>query len=72
MSERSSKSIVRQWNREIEDGMHTLLIEHGLELAISKDYVRQTQQRLLVAPLLALLRRRYEQGLAGYTYLDKE
>jgi len=45
---------------EIEEGRHTLLIEHGLELATSKDYVRQTQQRLLVAPLLVQLRQRYQ------------
>jgi WD40 repeat protein/transcriptional regulator with XRE-family HTH domain len=45
---------------EIEEGRLSRLIEHGLELAISKDYVRQTQQRLLVAPLLAKLRRRYQ------------
>jgi WD40 repeat protein/transcriptional regulator with XRE-family HTH domain len=45
---------------EIEEGRLSRLIEHGLELAISKDYVRQTQQRLLVAPLLGQLRRRYQ------------
>jgi len=44
---------------EIEEGRLSRLIEHGLELAISKEYVRQTQQRLLVAPLLVQLRSRY-------------
>src|SRR5713226_525752 len=44
---------------EIEEGRLARLIEHGLELAISKEYVRQTQQRLLVAPLLVQLRSRY-------------
>jgi hypothetical protein len=44
---------------EIEQGRlspPSRLIEHGLELASSKEYVRQSQQRLLVAPLLAHLR----------------
>ncbi len=45
---------------EIEEGRLSRLIEHGLELAISKEYVRQTQQRLLVVPLLEQLRRRYQ------------
>ena len=34
---------------EIEAGRLSRLIEHGLEVAISQEYVRQTQQRLLVA-----------------------
>src|SRR5207244_5595253 len=35
--------------REIEQGTLSRLIDHGLELATAKEYVRQTQQRLLVA-----------------------
>ena len=35
---------------EMKQGRLSRLIEHGLELAPSKDYVRQTQQRLIVAP----------------------
>jgi WD40 repeat protein/transcriptional regulator with XRE-family HTH domain len=38
---------------EIEQGTLSRLVEHGLELATSKDYVRQAQERLIVAPLLA-------------------
>ena len=44
---------------EIEQGHMAHLIEHGLELATSKEYVRQTQQRLMVMPLLAQVRSRY-------------
>src|SRR6266699_3634542 len=44
---------------EIEQGPLSRLTEHGLELASSKDYVRQTQQRLLLAPILAGLRSSY-------------
>jgi WD40 repeat protein/transcriptional regulator with XRE-family HTH domain len=45
---------------EIEAGQLSRLVEHGLELAGVRDYVRQTQTRLLVVPLLAHLRRRYQ------------
>jgi WD40 repeat protein/transcriptional regulator with XRE-family HTH domain len=41
---------------EIEQDRLTRFIEHGLELAISKEYVRQTQQRFLLVPLLSHLR----------------
>src|SRR6266851_632796 len=49
---------------EIEQGTLSRLIDHGLELATAKEYVRQTQQRLLVAPLLAQLRNVYPQRAA--------
>jgi WD40 repeat protein/transcriptional regulator with XRE-family HTH domain len=44
---------------EIEQGRLVRLIEHGLELATVKEYIRQTQQRLTVAPLLAQVRSAY-------------
>src|SRR2546426_7197021 len=44
---------------EIEQGTLSRLIEHGLELATAKEYIRQTQQRLLVAPLLTRVRSMY-------------
>jgi transcriptional regulator with XRE-family HTH domain len=44
---------------EIEQARPMRLIEHGLELATAKEYVRQTQQRLIVTPLLAGLRSAY-------------
>src|SRR6266699_2696114 len=49
---------------EIEQGTLSRLIDHSLELATAKEYVRQTQQRLLVAPLLAQLRNVYPQRAA--------
>src|SRR5436853_5451391 len=42
---------------EIEHAQLAHLIEHGLELATVKEYVRQTQERLLVTPLLAQVRK---------------
>jgi WD40 repeat protein/transcriptional regulator with XRE-family HTH domain len=44
---------------EIQQGRCSRLVEHGLELASSKEYVRQTQQRLLLAPILAGLSSSY-------------
>jgi WD40 repeat protein/transcriptional regulator with XRE-family HTH domain len=44
---------------EIKQDRCLRLVEHGLELASSKDYVRQTQQRLLVVHILAGLRNSY-------------
>jgi hypothetical protein len=45
--------------RETEQGRLSRTIDLGLELATAREYVRQTQTRLLLAPLLALLRLRY-------------
>jgi hypothetical protein len=45
--------------REIEQGSLSRLIEHSLELATSKEYVRQTQTRLIVIPLLTQVRTLY-------------
>jgi WD40 repeat protein/transcriptional regulator with XRE-family HTH domain len=47
--------LVAQAASEIEQGRLSRLIEHGLCQAQAKEYVRQTQARLLLAPLLARL-----------------
>jgi WD40 repeat protein/transcriptional regulator with XRE-family HTH domain len=54
-----STYLVAQSSREIEQGQLALLIQYGLCQAQAKDYVRQTQQRLLVAPLLERLESAY-------------
>jgi WD40 repeat protein/transcriptional regulator with XRE-family HTH domain len=41
---------------EIERGHLNFLIDHGLELANSKEYIREAQVRLIVTPLLARVR----------------
>src|SRR5256714_1604606 len=51
--------LIAEMTSEIKKGRFSRLIEHGLELATSKEYVRQTQQRLLVTPILAGLRNTY-------------
>jgi WD40 repeat protein/transcriptional regulator with XRE-family HTH domain len=50
-----STQLVVQVSEEIEQGRFALLIQYGLAQAQARDDVRQTQQRLLVAPLLARL-----------------
>ena len=51
--------LIAEVTSEIEQGRAVHLIEHGLELATAKDYVRQIQRRLIVTPLLASLRSTY-------------
>ncbi len=57
--EYATTHLIEEGAGEIAQGHLSRLIEHGLELATAKEYVRQTQTRLLLAPLLALLRRSY-------------
>jgi WD40 repeat protein/transcriptional regulator with XRE-family HTH domain len=51
--------LISEVTSEIKQGRCSRLVEHGLELAPCKEYVRQTQQRLIVAPILAGLRSSY-------------
>src|SRR3989440_13020254 len=51
--------LIAEVTSEIKQGRCSRLVEHSLELAPSQEYVRQTQQRLLVAPILAGLRSSY-------------
>ena len=47
--------LVTTASEEIGQGRLLRLLEHGLSQAQAKEYVRQTQERLLLAPLLARL-----------------
>jgi WD40 repeat protein/transcriptional regulator with XRE-family HTH domain len=49
---------------EIERGHLHLLIDHRLLLARAKEYIWQTQARLIVAPILARLRNSYVEPMA--------
>lgn len=49
---------------EIERGHLNLLIDHGLELASAKEYLREAQVRLIVAPILARLHNSYPEPAA--------
>jgi WD40 repeat protein/transcriptional regulator with XRE-family HTH domain len=59
--EYATAQLIEEVADEIEQGRLVRLIEHGLELATAREYVRQTQQRLIVLPILALLRGAYTQ-----------
>ncbi len=52
--------LITEASGEIQQGRLERLIQHGLEQAHAKEYVRQTQERLLVAPLLARLQSVYQ------------
>jgi WD40 repeat protein len=47
--------LIAEIGAEIQAGKPIRLIEHSLELAHAREYVRQTQERLIVAPILAHL-----------------
>jgi WD40 repeat protein/transcriptional regulator with XRE-family HTH domain len=47
--------LVEQGSREIQEYRLDRLIQHGLCLATAREYVRQTQERLLLTPLLVNL-----------------
>ena len=51
--------LIEEAAREITQGRLSCLIEHGLAQATAREYVRQTQERLIVAPILAHLRSAY-------------
>ncbi len=59
--EYATAQLIAEVESEIEQGRLARLVEHGLEQATAKEYVRQTQQRLIVAPILARLRNVYPQ-----------
>jgi WD40 repeat protein len=59
MLEYVTAHLVAETSEAIRTGDLSRLVEHGLELAQAPEYIRQTQERLLVAPVLAQLRSIY-------------
>ena len=53
--------LIAEIGDEIQAGKPIRLIEHSIELAHTREYVRQTQERLIVAPILAHLSSLYRQ-----------
>jgi WD40 repeat protein/transcriptional regulator with XRE-family HTH domain len=51
--------LVSEIASEIKQGQLARVIEHGLELTTVKEYIRQTQLRLIVTPLLVEVRSAY-------------
>ena len=58
--EYATARLIVEASREIEQGQLVRLIEHGLCQAQAKEYVRQTQEQLLVTPLLTQLQGTYQ------------
>src|SRR5947209_10310462 len=54
-----TERLIEEVTSEIEQGRFSRLLEHGLCQAGARDDVRQTQERLLVAPILSRLRSVY-------------
>src|SRR5207245_6320302 len=67
--EYATARLIAEASSEIEQGRLTRLIEYGLEQANAKDYVRQTQERLIVAPLLAQVQSVYLERAAVEEHL---
>jgi len=51
--------LIAEATHEIQQHQLRRLIQHGLEQAGTREYIRQTQERLLVVPLLTALQRAY-------------
>jgi WD40 repeat protein len=62
--EYATATLVEAAVREIEDGHLRRLIDHRLLLANAKEYVWQTQERVIVVPILAGLRNTYPEQAA--------
>ena len=62
--EYATARLIAEAASEIEQGRLARLIEHSLELATAKEYVRQAQERLIVVPLLAQVRSTYPEQAA--------
>ncbi len=56
--------LINEVEAEIQSGQPARLIEHGLELAQAREYVRQTQIRLIITPVLKQLLAIYHQPAA--------
>src|SRR6266566_8736710 len=54
-----TERLIEEVTSEIEQGRFSRLLEHGLCQAGAREHVRQTQERLLVAPILSRLRSVY-------------
>lgn len=57
--EYATARLIEEVRREIEHGQFVRLLDHGLCQAQAKEYVRQTQEQVLVLPLLTLLHATY-------------
>jgi len=54
-----TRVLIKKTTHEIQQHTFKILIEHGLEQASAREYVRQTQERLLLIPILTNLQSAY-------------
>ncbi|MEO8607944.1 MAG: NB-ARC domain-containing protein [Chloroflexota bacterium] len=57
--------LIEDCSREIQAGHLSRLIEHSIEMAQAREYVRHTQERLIAAPILAKLSSTHPQYAGG-------
>jgi WD40 repeat protein/transcriptional regulator with XRE-family HTH domain len=62
--EYATARLIDEVSSEIREGKPHRMIEHGLELAHAREYVRQAQERLIVSPVLEQLRIAYPRQAA--------
>jgi WD40 repeat protein len=62
--EYATERLVSEAGEDVREGALARLIEHGLELARSPEYIRETQQRLIVVPILNQLGSGHTQEVA--------
>jgi WD40 repeat protein/DNA-binding transcriptional regulator YiaG len=55
--------LIKEVTHELQQHQLKSLIQYGLEQASAREYVRQTQERLLLTPIIANLRRAYQKPL---------
>ncbi len=67
--EHTTTRLIEAAVNELERGRLQLLIDHGLELANGKEYIREAQGRLIVAPILARLRASFPEPSALEAHL---
>lgn len=62
--EYATAQLIAEASAEILSGSLSRLTTHGIELAHSREYVRQTQERLLALPILAHLQSEFPQTIS--------
>jgi WD40 repeat protein/transcriptional regulator with XRE-family HTH domain len=56
-----TSKLVTTVSEEIKQGEMERILQHGLSQAQAKEYIRQTQERLLLVPLLALVQKKFRE-----------
>ncbi|QPC81324.1 helix-turn-helix domain-containing protein [Phototrophicus methaneseepsis] len=60
--EYATTQLIAEATQELQSGQFNRLLQHGLEVAQAREYIRQTQERLIIMPILAELSSRHLQN----------